>query len=182
MNQRRHGSAVRRLSAARSRGEHAVSDCARPLRNVPVAAAGLLDGEGLPGFVEQEFRDFLYCGWLAGGFTRPRCTPCRRERLVAFSYKGCRFCPSCGVRRMTERAAHLVDYVLPDVPVRQWVLTFPHRLWYRLAWDHDGCRAVTRLFVRTVVGFLRRRLCDRGSLAAAAARWWSCSALAGHSI
>jgi hypothetical protein len=28
-------------------------------------AASLRDGEGLPGFVEQEFRDFLRCGWLA---------------------------------------------------------------------------------------------------------------------
>ena len=26
---------------------------------------------------------------------------------------------------MTERAAHLVDAVLPRVPVRQWVLTVP---------------------------------------------------------
>jgi hypothetical protein len=24
---------------------------------------------------------------------------------------------------MAERAAHLVDHVLPDVPVRQWVLS-----------------------------------------------------------
>jgi hypothetical protein len=30
--------------------------------------ASLRDGEGLPHFVEQEFRDFLQCGWLAGGF------------------------------------------------------------------------------------------------------------------
>ncbi len=30
-------------------------------------AASLRDGEGLPRFVEQEFRDFLRCGWLAGG-------------------------------------------------------------------------------------------------------------------
>lgn len=125
-------------------------------------AAGLRDGEGLPGFVEQEFRDFLRCGWLAGGFARLRCTRCRTERLVAFSCKGRGFCPSCGGRRMVERAAHLVDHVLPDVPVRQWVLTFPYHLRYRLAWDHDGCRAVTRLFVRAVFGFLRRRLCERG--------------------
>jgi hypothetical protein len=33
-------------------------------------AASLRDGEGLPRFVEQEFRDFLQCGWLAGGFAR----------------------------------------------------------------------------------------------------------------
>jgi hypothetical protein len=31
------------------------------------AIAGLRDGEGLPRFVEQEFRDFLRCGCLAGG-------------------------------------------------------------------------------------------------------------------
>lgn len=26
---------------------------------------------------------------------------------------------------MVESAAHLVDHVLPQVPIRQWVLTFP---------------------------------------------------------
>ena len=51
-------------------------------------AAGLRDGEGLPGFVEQEFRDFLRCGCLAGGFARLRCTACGLDRLVAFSCKG----------------------------------------------------------------------------------------------
>jgi hypothetical protein len=125
-------------------------------------AAHLRDGEGLPGFVEHEFRAFLGCGWLAGGFARLRCTRCRTERLVAFSCKGRGFCPSCGGRRMAERAAHLIDHVLPDVPVRQWVLTFPHRLRYRLAWDHEGCRAVTRLFVRAVFGFLRQRARESG--------------------
>ena len=44
-------------------------------------AAGLRDGEGLPRFVEQEFRDFLRCGCLAGGFARLRCTAGgRRDR------------------------------------------------------------------------------------------------------
>ena len=43
---------------------------------------------------------------------------------------------------MAERAAHLVDDVFPDVPIRQWVLSLPYRLRYRLAWDHDLCRAV----------------------------------------
>ena len=31
----------------------------------------------------------------------------------------------CGVRRMSETAAHLVDNVLPHKNIRQWVLTFP---------------------------------------------------------
>jgi hypothetical protein len=56
---------------------------------------------------------------------------------------------------MADRAAHLVDHVFPSVPVRQWVLTLPHRLRYRLAWDHDLCRAVVGVFVRTVLRFHR---------------------------
>jgi len=48
-------------------------------------AASLRDGEGLPRFVEEEFRAFLRCGSLAGGFARFRCTACGLNRLVAFS-------------------------------------------------------------------------------------------------
>ena len=57
------------------------------------------------------------CGVLAHGFARLRCTDCALERLVPFSCKGRGFCPSCGGRRMTEAAAHLVEVVLPRVPV-----------------------------------------------------------------
>ena len=119
-------------------------------------AASLRDGEGIPRFVEREFRDFLRCGCLAGGFARFRCTACGLDRLVAFSCKGRGFCPRCGGRRMAERSAHLIDQVFPDVPVRQWVLRLPHRLRYLLAWDHELCRAVTGVAVQTVLGFLRR--------------------------
>jgi hypothetical protein len=56
---------------------------------------------------------------------------------------------------MAERAAHLADHVFPAVPVRQWVVTFPHRLRYRLAWDHDLGRAVVGVSVRTVLDFRR---------------------------
>ena len=63
---------------------------------------------------------------------------------------------------MAERAAHLVDHVLPDVPIRQWVLSLPYRLRYLLAWDHDLCRAVASVYVRAILGFLRRRAKDAG--------------------
>lgn len=43
------------------------------------------------------------------------------------------FCPSCGGRRMAGTAAHLVDCILPEVPIRQWVLTLPYPLRYRCA-------------------------------------------------
>jgi hypothetical protein len=45
---------------------------------------------------------------------------------------------------MAEHAATLVDDLLPQVPVRQWVLTLPYRLRSRLAWDHALCRAAPR--------------------------------------
>jgi hypothetical protein len=41
---------------------------------------------------------------------------------------------------MAERAAHLVDHVIPDVPVRQRVLSLSYRLRHRLARGHDLCR------------------------------------------
>ena len=58
---------------------------------------------------------------------------------------------------MAERAAHLVEHVFPDVPVRQWVLTAPHQLRYLLAWNHGLTRAVVGVFMRGVLGWLRRR-------------------------
>ena len=53
---------------------------------------------------------------------------------------------------MTERAAHLIDHVLPCVPVRQWVLSLPFELRYRLAWDHELCRAVLAVYTRARLG------------------------------
>jgi hypothetical protein len=120
------------------------------------------DGHGLPRFVEQEFRDFLTCGVLAHGFTRLRCADCAFERLLPFSCKRRGFCPSCGGRRMAERAASLVDEVLPPVPVRQWVLTLPYRLRYRLAWDHALCRAVLGVYARALLAFYTRAARSRG--------------------
>jgi ribosomal protein S27E len=81
-------------------------------------------GGHLPGFVRQEFEDYLECGLLEHGFLRVKCDGCCHEHLVAFSCKRRGFCPSCGARRMVESAAHLVDHVFPEAPVRQWVLTF----------------------------------------------------------
>ncbi len=97
---------------------------------------------GVPTFVEREFRQFLGCGVWARGFARFRCDACHAERLVPFSCKARAVCPSCGGRRMAERAANLVDHVLPAVPMRQWVLSLPFRLRYLLAWNHELCREV----------------------------------------
>jgi hypothetical protein len=111
----------------------------------------------VPRFVERELRAFLRCGILAHGFVRVHCDACGLDRVVAFSCKGRGFCPSCGGRRMADTAAHLVDRVLPDVPVRQWVLSLPWQLRYRLAYDAPLVQQVLGIFVRAVFASLRRR-------------------------
>ena len=112
---------------------------------------------GLPGFVVAELRAFLACGQLSRGFCRVRCGACGDELLVAFACQRRGFCPSCAARRMSDLAAHLNHRVLPDVPVRQWVLTVPFPLRFPLAYDPDLCREVKGLFIRAVLGWSRRR-------------------------
>ena len=111
----------------------------------------------VPRFVARELQAFLRCGVLAHGFVRVHCDACGLDRAVPFSCKGRGFCPSCGGRRMAETAAHLVERVFPEVPVRQWVLSLPFALRYRLAYDASLTSAVLALFVRTVFASLRRR-------------------------
>ena len=108
-------------------------------------------------FVEREVRAYLACGVLAHGFLRVHCDGCGHDRLVAFSCKGRGFCPSCGGRRMADTAAHLVERVLPEVPVRQWVLTLPYPLRYRCAWDAALTSQVLRAFLRALFADQRRR-------------------------
>jgi hypothetical protein len=55
---------------------------------------------------------------LAHGFARARCPDCTAEFLVAFSCKGRGVCPSCTTKRLAATAAHLVDSVIPRVPMR----------------------------------------------------------------
>jgi hypothetical protein len=63
---------------------------------------------------------------------------------------------------MTERAAHLVDAVLPWVPVRQWVLTVPYRLRYQMGWNHGLSRAVLGVYTRVLLEGYARGACARG--------------------
>ncbi|HVQ75914.1 MAG TPA: transposase [Candidatus Binatia bacterium] len=48
------------------------------------------------------------------------------------------------------------------MPVRQWVLTVPHRLRYRLAWNHGLSRAVLRVYTRVLLSVYARGARARG--------------------
>lgn len=114
-------------------------------------------GHGLPGYIEKELLAYLDCGILANGFARIACRDCHREMLVAFSCRGRGLCPSCTTRRMHDTAAHLVDRVIPRVPMRQWVLTFSPRVRWHLAEDPKLASEALSLCVRALWNFQRRR-------------------------
>ena len=121
------------------------------------------DRPGLPRFVRRELERFLSCGILCRGFVRVYCDACRASTLVAFSCKARAVCPSCTGRRMAEAAAHLVDHVLPEVPIRQWVLSLPHKVRFLIARHPDLNRLVRGVFVRAVQSFYKRRARDLGT-------------------
>ena len=114
-------------------------------------------GTPLPNQVQREFEDYLKCGRLEHGFLRLRCENCHTERLVAFSCKRRGFCPSCGARRMAESAALLVDEVLPEQPVRQWVLSFPFQLRFLFASRPEIMGRVLGIVYRVIATHLVRK-------------------------
>lgn len=111
-------------------------------------------GRPLPAYVEEEFDAYLKCGRLEEGFLRLRCEQCRAEKLVAFSCRRRGFCPSCGARRMAETAALLADEVLPEQPLRQWVLSLPMALRFLLATRPAVLSEVLGVVYRTISGHL----------------------------
>jgi hypothetical protein len=71
--------------------------------------------------VQQNAQSFFAQTEQALGTSQPQFVKddCGHDNLLAFSCKRRGFRPSCGARRMSQSAAHLVDHVIPRVPVRQ---------------------------------------------------------------
>jgi len=114
-------------------------------------------GKRLPSYVKREFEDYLKCGQLKHGFLRVRCDDCFDEKLVAFSCKRRGFCPSCGTKRMVESAALLVDGILPDTPIRQWVLSLPYDLRFLLANNHEMLSDILKVIHRAISSYLIKK-------------------------
>jgi hypothetical protein len=105
--------------------------------------------------VDRELRAYLACGDPSRGFAWLECVGCAHHRLVPFSCKTRGFCPSCAGRRMAERAAELVDRVIPHAATRQWVLTVPWRRRWLLARRSDLAAGVLRIALRRIERFYR---------------------------
>ncbi len=71
---------------------------------------------------------------------------------------------------MAESTAHLVDQVIPRVPVRLWVLSFPNPLRILFAAPPELLTPVLRIIHRVIAGFLlkqaglRRATADTGAV------------------
>jgi hypothetical protein len=110
----------------------------------------------LPKYVRRAFAEYLRCGLPEHGVMRLHCEDCGHDRVVAFSCKQRGPCPSCAGRIMANTAAHLVDRVLPNVPIRQWVLSLPHELRMVAARHPAVISAIDRILFREVERWMRR--------------------------
>jgi hypothetical protein len=102
--------------------------------------------EAVPKYKDKEFQNFLGCGILAKGFAYAHCNDCNKDFFISFSCKGRGICPSCSTRAMVETAANLIENVILQVPVRQFVISFPKRIRYFLQ-THKILQAVLRIVV-----------------------------------
>ena len=123
------------------------------------------DGHGVAAFVSAAMSKFLGCGMHTSGFARVRCKSCGDDLLLPFSCKQRGICSSCDGRRMVELSAHLVDDVVPDVATRQWVLTFPHWLRFRLAFDAKLLTGALGVWIKTVTSWYRKQARQRWKIA-----------------
>ena len=62
---------------------------------------------------------------------------------------------------MNDVATHLVGNVVPPVGTRQWVLSLPYSLRYRLAYDRKLLSVVLDAFIKSVFASHRRRAKER---------------------
>lgn len=120
------------------------------------------EGRPLPKFVVDEFEAFLRCGIPAFGFLRLKCCSCDNEKITAFSCKKRGFCPSCCAKRKAEAAAHLVDNILPLVPYRQFVITFPIPMRYWLQTNKKLYSKIHGIVIQCIHQFYEARGHDLG--------------------
>ena len=115
----------------------------------------------LPAFVDKAFEQYLLCGLPEAGFILLECEKCRCQRALPFSCKTRSLCPSCNARRAEDLTTHLMERVLPDVAVRQYVLSPPSELVALLAARGEVLSAFVQCFVSSIFRGIRSRLAGR---------------------
>ena len=115
----------------------------------------------LPEFVETSLRSYLSCGILEEGFILVSCDECENAIPVAHSCKR-PICPSCAAKRSAEIKSHLIDNVLPHVPYRQYVVTFPHKLRFWMATSRALTNLVHTITTKMIASYYEEMAEQRG--------------------
>ena len=79
--------------------------------------------------------------------------------FLAYSCKKRGVCPSCNTKHMIFITLHLLEEVLPKLPLRQWVLSVPKWRRYHLTKDAALASQVLRIFIDEIEKKLKK-LCD----------------------
>ena len=120
--------------------------------------------KSLPDFVTKEFRAFLDCGIFTKGMVKTSCPKCQTMQVTAFSCKKRGFCPSCGAKRSSETSIHLTENVLPLVPYRQYVVTFPYSLRFWMATSRKLTNLIHKIASEEIASFYSRVAAAKGIL------------------
>ena len=81
---------------------------------------------------------------------------------MAFSCKKRGFCPSCCAKRQAEAAEHLVKNVLPRVPYRQIVVSFPIPLRHWIQTNRKLYSKIHSLVIKEIHGYYRNKALAAG--------------------
>ena len=100
----------------------------------------------VPHYIEKVFQKYLGCGILAKGFACAHCDGCSKDFLIAFSCKGRGICPAAINALWWKLLRILSTSVLPRVPFRQFVISFPMRIRYYLE-NHKTLQTVLKIVV-----------------------------------
>ena len=110
----------------------------------------------LPSYVIEEFSAFLDCGILSKGFVRLLCESCKKDLALPFSCKKRGFCPSCAGKRMAEAEIHLLQEVLPEENVRQWVISLPIAMRFWVSKNRDLLNKTLTIVQSTISSFYKK--------------------------
>ncbi len=104
---------------------------------------------------------FMGCGDFAKAFARVRCDECSHEYLLAFTCKGCWFCPSCHQKKVQMFGALLAESIFAAVPHRQITFGIPKMLrpYFRL--HRELLKQLCRIAHQCVSDFLRDAFGER---------------------
>ncbi|GIL18602.1 MAG: hypothetical protein BroJett040_23530 [Oligoflexia bacterium] len=58
---------------------------------------------------------------------------------------------------MNDEAAHLVDKVLPKITYRQWVISFPYKLRYMMAYSPKLTNKALSIFIAVIGSYLKKK-------------------------